>query len=717
MRKPSFSLIILSGFLLAACADDGKDTSGNKSGTAGSGAGASGESGGIAGISGSQNVGGTGVMTLPDGGMIPLDPTKRTFFRDDTVMSGLDAGTIEMLKKGGTSCSASPVYPVEGTVFPRGLPAPTVMWNGAFEAAYVHMRYEAQDDVDYQFALKGADPGALTVPQDAWDKIMLRSKDKPLLTTLTVISGGNVSSCDARWTIAGGTLTGAVYYNTYSAPGAMFEGQGAVMRLKLGQKMSEVYLQDFGAKNGIKGTGPCISCHSVSFDGSTLVASYHDYGGNAVNKVFKFEVSSYAVTADVQPTPVTSNMHRANFGGLTPDGKRMLIMGNPQCTNGAETFPRAPNNFMMVEGPTVAKVIDASTGTEIPATGLKADNYMWMPQFSPDGTKVVFNHAKPGAGGTDRRELAVMDYDYATNTFSNLKVIATGLGTAPSMQYAPRATLAGTITDTCTPALVGAEQTATLATGTCSGPCYPGWPFFTPDGRGVVFLLTNEPDFTSAFPGRETITKAELWYADVASGQTVKLANANANAQDNFYPTVMPVALGGYYWLFFTSKRPYGNKVYPEVPPDTDLSAISTSFAKADARNKRIWVAALRPLSSDSEFPMGLQDISAPAFFLDGQSESGNVRAFTTLNPCTKSGPESTCTSGLDCCSGFCFIKEQDPNAEFEMEPVGYCTDEPPTCSKTNDACNMDSDCCKAEPGQRQNTCIGGYCTYLDIPE
>ena len=35
-----------------------------------------------------------------------------------------------------------------------------------------------------------------------------------------------------------------------------------------------------------------------------------------------------------------------------------------------------------------------------------------MPQFSPNGDKIVYNNAKPdGNGGTSRVELAVMDYD------------------------------------------------------------------------------------------------------------------------------------------------------------------------------------------------------------------------------------------------------------------------------------------------------------------
>lgn len=91
------------------------------------------------------------------------------------------------------------------------------------------------------------------------------------------------------------------------------------------------------------------------------------------------------------------------------------------------TFARKPRNFPLVEGPAVARVLDTATGMDTSAAGLNKDFYMWMPQFSPDGDKVVFNHAKSdGMGGTDRRELAIMDYDAATNTFSNLRVIFSG---------------------------------------------------------------------------------------------------------------------------------------------------------------------------------------------------------------------------------------------------------------------------------------------------
>src|SRR6201999_1371095 len=115
----------------------------------------------------------------------------------------------------------------------------------------------------------------------------------------------------------------------------------------------------------------------------------------------------------------------ATFGGLTPDGKFILQIGNPECTSSANTFPRAPNNFPLAQGPTVATLLDTATGGAVTTTGLNPDWYMWMPQFSPDGKHVVFNQAKPGPNGTDRSELAVMDFDVATKTFSNLKVLVT----------------------------------------------------------------------------------------------------------------------------------------------------------------------------------------------------------------------------------------------------------------------------------------------------
>jgi hypothetical protein len=53
----------------------------------------------------------------------------------------------------------------------------------------------------------------------------------------------------------------------------------------------------------------------------------------------------------------------------------------------------------------------------------------------------------------------------------------------------------------------------------------------------------------------------------------------------------------------------------------------------------------------------------------------------------------SACTSGVDCCGGFCAGGKCSP-------PMG--------CAGTDDKCTKSSDCC--DPSQQ---CIGGFCATV----
>ena len=677
------------------------------------------------------NSGSSGAPGFTAAPALPVDPSAVAFSQDETAMGGLDAATLNMLKSATAPCAVKVTYPYENTMFPGGLVPPTIMWEGSATAAYVQFAYDGSDKVNYQYAAKVGADGELIIPRAAWNEITRRTNNNALVVTLNVLSGSAASSCKMKWKIAPGNMTGAIYYNTYQAPAPGVPGQGAVMRQSLGA-VAEIYKQFDGPTNAIPGTGPCYSCHSVSFNGSTLVASFHDYSGQV------FRVEKFDITQATQPA-ASGKLDNANFGALTPDGKKILAMGNPQCTAGSDTFPRKPNNFPLVEGTAVARLLDTATGMDLKATGLAKDFYMWMPQFSPDGKKIVFNHAKPdGKGGTDRRELATMDFDPATNTFSNMKVIVTANGlpgvAAPSIDYSPVPAFGGVLTcgaDMCgddgmpgscmsggtgmeggaIPGLGGAipgipGDVAALPGGACAGPCYPGWAFFTPDSKAVIYAMISSPDFAEAFPGRDQPSSSELWYVDLELNQTIKLTNANKGLKEldslsNYYPTVMPVSVGGYFWVFWTAMRDYGHKVQGRSDPNAPV------IAAAEAIKKRIWGAAIKARKKlvENDDPT-LVDPSSPAFYLDGQSESGNVRAFAALNPCLKDA--STCKSGLDCCCGYCV---QAPGAD-----TGVCSCEVPKCAKLNEKCVKDADCCKPEKKEDPElSCIGGFCGIITL--
>ena len=639
-----------------------------------------------------------GTVGMTDPGM--LTPTSDGFVKDATPASGLSADTIKKLKDGGSSCTAKILYPYDNTVFPAGLTPPTIMWDGASDGAYVKMTYNKLSTLSYEAAAGASMMGELAIDPADWNEIVRRTQPATTLNvTLSTISGSTVSTCNLTWKVAQGTMIGSVFYNTYNHPDNL--GMGAVLRLQLGQPTSEIYLSYTGLPSI---AGPCVSCHSVSVDGSTMAASLHNY----TPATQSYKASSYAITQAPQPMPAT-DLPESTFGALTPDGSRLLSMGNPECTTNSNAFPRSPNNFPLVPGPAKAALHDTKTGELIAAKGLDDGWFMWMPQFSPTGDQVAFNHAKIGADGrTDRRELAVMDFDVKTNTFSNLRVLVSNEGPAPTLDYDPLPTLSpGSATsgvDNCspdTPSDVGA-----IKGGSCTGPCYPAWPFFTPDGEGIVYTMISEPDFMSAMPGRDMASKSELWYLDIDTKTKVRLDNANKGNDDddpqaNYYPTMLPFQVGGYYWMFWTSTRAWGHR---DLSPSAEQIAGNWfgGAAVLNATKKRIWVSAIKARAISEAGQEDIADTSSPGFYLEGQTNSGNVRAFATLNPCHQNGED--CTSGLDCCTGYCDIAAGASK--------GSCVP-PKVCSDANEKCTQDSDCCAQPAGKQQNVCVGSYCGSL----
>jgi hypothetical protein len=545
--------------------------------------------------------------------------------------SGLSAAQVKALLAGGSAGSLRYLYPYAQTIFPRGLIAPTLMWDGGgggdggtTDYVYVHIKSNL---FEYKGCLAPTANGQLLLPQDVWDAASARAlgASDPFAVSLTLLSSGTVTGpISEPIVIAPATLKGSLYYNSYTT--GLLSGTatlgGAVLRITPGQTAT-VFL----GQNG------CTGCHAVSANGTRMVADPLIMGGGA----------TYALTATVttNPKPLVANAPNATFTGVYPDGS--LYVGNAHPNNGTGG-PRAG-------GPGAIGTVDAAlyeTDTGNVVSGAAIPVGAMMSTFSPDGKLLTFTDNAIASG----HGLATMAFDKASRKASGYKQVFQ-------------------VTDTST---------------------YPGWPFFLPDNRGIVFAIGSAADYSGsgaglgigALIGLTGAPTSDVFVLDVASGTSTLLAKAMgfASAADvtsnktylpygasdelhhNYDPTVSPVAAGGYFWMFFDSYRHYGNL----------------------GLQRQLWCAAV-DVSTGGQYTT---DPSHPAFFVTGQElGTGNHRAFTALDPCHADG--ATCTTGVDCCGGFC--------------TNGMCGMSVPRCSGIDEVCSATQKCC--DPAAQ---CINGFC-------
>ncbi|MEY4510894.1 MAG: hypothetical protein RLZZ450_3016 [Pseudomonadota bacterium] len=583
---------------------------------------------------------------MPDDGPLPVE----TLYIDecgDKNAAGIAKSDVALLKAGGSKDGMRWLYPYDGTIFPRGLGAPLLMWEGgAAKAVYVHITADA---FEYEGCLKPDADGRLQIPKTAWEgaERQTTGAKSPFTVELSTLDGKSVRGpIKEKVVIARATLKGSIYYNTYNTgvgglagtgginiggiaggAGGLPNVGGTVERIKPGQPA------EFFSRQG-----ECTGCHAVSANGTRLITK--EVLGLQPGYVF-------ALATDTQPNPdPLRTATNTSFVGLSPDGSVYLTTAF-QGGIGPPTEGALP-----VAGNLESGLFETDTGTAVPNSGFPGTAL--MPTFSADGTLATFNDYARGQG----RGLSLMDYDAKARKASKLRDV----------------------------------YTATAG--------YTGWPFLLPDNGGIVFTLGDSPAFSG---GGSFITRAitrgpksDLMMVDIESGEAALLARAMgfATVQDatagktylpfgdeelhqSYYPTVSPVAAGGYFWVFFDSIRHYGNL----------------------GVRRQLWgttVAVQR--HSEGEFqdtgPLYAVDLSSPAFYLPGQDfETANHRAFTALDPCLADG--KSCETGIDCCSGFC--------------TDGVCGP-PKGCSKSNEACKVDDDCC-----EDTDQCIAGFCGQVAI--
>jgi hypothetical protein len=168
------------------------------------------------------------------------------------------------------------VYPYDKTVFPRGLPSPIVQWNGNTGDADIYKITATSDTFDYvhyttvpKAAGDVSGPGSRysfpTAPADIWAKLTDSTVGNAIINIQRWDGAKAYKAKTQTWGIAAGNLKGSIYYTRLV--GSEATGQTFLRRIQPG-KTGEAFL----VNDPTKPAPGCIACHSVSKDGSRIVA-------------------------------------------------------------------------------------------------------------------------------------------------------------------------------------------------------------------------------------------------------------------------------------------------------------------------------------------------------------------------------------------------------------------------------------------------------------
>ncbi len=563
------------------------------------------------------------------------------------------------------------LYPYDDVVWPRGLLAPLLQWDWSIGDADAVKIELVTSSGSFTYAGTFGRPAILSqtngnmvrhpIPQDAWTMATnsaggqtLDNQPDTVEMRLTVAKDGvGYGPIVRTWRVAPARLAGTIYYNSYGTQlaknfGGAVGGDGQFGGAVLGIKVGDTGPQLVAGQSG--NSSYCRVCHSVSADGSRLVAQH----GNQTSVSSGYAITPQGITEQQLTTS-------AVFPGITPDGAFALNASG--------------------------QLLDLNAaGAPVTVTGLSSvSTNLGTPSFSSAGDKVVFNPmAGPGIANPTQK-LVVMDFDPMTNAFTNPIVVADDTGNPAETRPGWPAFFpdGGSV--------VFQQQIAAGVDGNNHGDmrtrkgakAYMAW---TPaDGTGSPTPLTQANGGTYLPQLAQPISMS-------CTGDGAQVGGIDADHADdinlNYEPTMNPVASGGYAWVVFTSRRMYGNVA--DIPPFcSDPRGVDLI---QNITPKKLWVAAVDLNAAPGTDP------SHPGFYLPAQELlAGNARAFWVLDPCKMDG--EGCETGDQCCNGFC------SSSGMGDDPL-ICTPTPSgECSKVQEACETSADCCDPT-----NLCINGFC-------
>jgi len=505
----------------------------------------------------------SGLLTLvsPIGGPITVTAYSGSLSATATVnvqvnvldVSRAPAGTSSSFPLAtGTADTATILYPYAATVFPLGLLPPLLQWRygtaGAAQAVKVSLRYPASGSSfnwseivpENETLILNPPTNTITlaggprasIPTAVWKAFEQTAKGNTGAIVLQRLTTGSVRRAEisTSLTFATNQLKGTVYYQSYGTNvvqnygttlGAQSIGGGirfgaATLSIRPGDTYPSAAA---GYTSASDGPG-CRVCHSASANGNALVTNASGF----ISYLFKLGTDPAS-----GGTAFSGTDGRYAWPALYPDGT-FLFSGSGPSSNYSSTAP--PGGLDGSDsgslGNKLYSTASATFGATVTSSGIPSALRATLPVFSPDGTKLAFNHYG-GTVGTvvgDKRSIGMMDFANSTKTFSNFRRLVTEPSTACSAAFGS------------------------------SDPCTDVWPTFLPDNSGVVYEReifnngrvsgSNHSDFGGTRSGCDGTgvcgdngMRGELWWVTTAATPVAARLN-RANGLDAANAVYLP---------------------------------------------------------------------------------------------------------------------------------------------------------------------------------
>lgn len=443
-------------------------------------------------------------------------------------------------------------YPLDKAVAPRNIPSVEVQYTAAGNDLFHVALTSSYAAIDvYTTELEAL----MTAPD--WEALIGSTAGENLSITvaglLQAAPTTKYASATTLLTVTHDTIDQtAIYYWASS--------QGNIMSQVFGDPSPPALVKD-----------DCTSCHSVSRNGTRI--GYSRCIAGDCNQLFagfmKYDATTQSWTESVNANAMTIPGSYTTFAPI----------GNP--------FPTDEQAVAMVglSSGTLA-LYDPDTGAPIPSnlavanTGPTATRSAMMPDWSADGTKVVFAstpHANQWIDLSDG-SIATMSYAYTggQHTFGDPQFIV--------------------------------PNPIVLPNGTYTNFFFPS---FSPDGELIVFNAARSSwrNFTNARTAGQ-----RLMLADVAGTWAIDLTALNGGFVDAdiTWAHWAPSLGQDYLWIVFSSERDYGHRTTAATSPP---SCVQNGVTQC----KQIWLAAIARNKLT-----GLVDPSAPPMWLPGQNPLAN---------------------------------------------------------------------------------------------